>query len=318
MVKFSAPEEKAVKAVLTAKNHRVGLKIFSGFGGMLVATIIYGIVSIFSNKFWTVRELFSDNLFTGMVCFCIASLLTGVYFVNRPVTKKHLFDNGRYQVILDGEVIKVLFPDEPEIVLSLSDINSVEEYDIFYLIHCYKNTDEIVCSKNAFVEGDDLAFKSFFDKHGFPTKIKEHKIYTSITKRIDKKVRAGYASLIYSSLAIVLAFPFYWLLIEVLITFIPSLVNVMMITLLDIPLWTAIIISVLYIPIVLVSTLVCGISGVALLISVPFLIYISGRYSLKQLNSKKWGIGIISTIGVILAIAMLIFVLLLLLHVFYL
>lgn len=317
MVKFSAPEEKAVKAVLTAKNHKLGLKIFSGFGCLLLATIIYGIVSVFTNKFWTVRELFSDNLFTGMVCFCIATLFSGIFFVNRPVTKKQLFDNGRYQVILDDNQIKVIFPDEPEIVVPLSQITSVEEYDIFYLIRCFKNTDEIVCSKNAFLQGNDEEFKKYFSDNGFETKVKEHKIYTSLLKKIDKNVRAGYASLIYAGLAIVLAFPFYWLVIEVLITFVPSLVEVMMVTLLDIPLWTAIIISVLYIPIVLTSTLVCGVSAFGLLAFIPFLIYLSGYYSYSQIKTKKWKMAFVSAIGVILAIFALVFCLLLLLHVFY-
>ena len=319
LVKFSAPEERAVKAVITAKNHKTGRSVLYVFSCMILATLIYGTISVFTNKFWTVRELFSDNLWTGLVCFCIATLIMGLYFMNRPITKKKLYDNGRYQVILEGDCVKVLFPDEPEIIVPLSKISGVEEYDIFYLIRCYKNTDEIVCSKNSFVSGDDIEFKKFFEEKGILTKQNEDKkIYVSLLKRIDKKVRAGWASLIYAGLAILLAYPFYWLVVEVLISFVPSVVEVMMVTLLDIPLWTAVLIGVLYIPIVLVSTLVCGVSALSLLAVIPFLIYVSGYYAIKQAKGQNKLLGAFAIAGVVIAVAMLIAVLLFLLNVFYL
>ena len=303
MIKFSAPEEKAVKAVLISKNQKIAVKLFYAFVGLFALSLIYGIISAVANRYYTAPELFSDNMFSGLVSLCIFSLGLAVYLVYKPVKKKQLDANGHYDIVFCENSIKVLFPDEPEVEVFLNEIDEVVEYDIFYLIYCYKRKDEIICSKSAFVEGDEKAFREYFERAKKPFSQPEKKVYRSIFKKVNKEYRSGVISLVLAFMAVLLTYPFAWLTFNVFIKFVPNLLLNLMVTLLDLKLIFQILLGVLFLPLGIVATIISGVSALTLM-AVPIVLLIGAvRSSVKQSKNGKRFLGILSFIFAIIAIA---------------
>lgn len=317
MITFSPPEERAVKAVLIHKNQKIAIKMLIAFITFLVSAGVYCIITVSKNNVQSAQQLFSDNIFTGIVVFCAFSLFLVSFFINVPITKRNIKDNGGYKTILEKDKIRVLFSGEPEIIVNLKDIDQVEEYDIFYLIHCYKWTDEIVCSKNLFEQGDDQQFHNYFKERGFDVQDKtDKKIYVSVLNKINGRVRAGYTSIIFSLICALTVFPLYWFVIKILMAFVPNLVSTIMVTLLDLTLIMRIVLGILFLPLALVATLIAGITSVGILGAIPLLLYASFYKANKQLKNKNKSLGVISLVVCVLVALFCIFILLLLIGVF--
>ena len=295
MVKFSAPEDRAVKAVLIHKNQKIALKMLYAFLILLVSIGAYCLINIPRNSIKSAEQLFSDNILTGLIVFCAFALFMVVYFINIPINKIMIRENGGYKVVFEQDKIKVLFPDEPEILVDIKDIDAVEEYDIFYLIHCYKYTDEIVCSKSAFEEGDYNALWKYFKDRGFRIEDKsDTKIYVSLINKISQRARAGYSSIIYSAICLALAFPLFWFAIKVLILYVPNLLSLLMHTLYGLKLFVKILLGLIFLPIALVVTIISGITALGIILVPPSLIYLSGYKAQKQLKTNKKALGIVA------------------------
>ena len=304
MVKFSAPEERAVKAVLISKNQKIGVKILYVFTCLLTVTLIYGAISASANGLYTAEELFSDYVFTALTLFSLFCLSIGLFFVNRIVTQKQLNDNGRYSVELSGDSIKVAFPDEPIVEVSLSDVCSVEEYDIFYIIRIKKGKDEIICSKNALTCGQKEAFENFFASFGLVVqKANDKQIYHSFLKKIRRDLQAGLSSIVYSAIACLVVYPCFWLVIKVLVFFVPDLLSSMLMFLLDVGALARILVGFLVLPIGIVCTIVCAVSSMTVMSFPIFLIFIAIKDALKQLDIKKGALSFGAIATGVLAIA---------------
>ena len=297
LIKFSAPEERAVKAVLIHKNQKIALMMLRAFFILLVGVLVYCAITIPKNNIKNAFQLFSDNIFTGLVVFCTFTFFLVVYFINVPISKKRIKENSGYKVVFEKDKIKVLFPEEPEIIVNLDDVDDVEEYDIFYLIHCYKFTDEIVCSKTAFEEGDAQEFLSYFNNRGFVlTDNRNVKIYVSLINKINSKTRAGYSSLIYSLLGAGLAFPLFWFAVNVLILFVPNLLSLIMFTLWDFSLIVKLALGILFLPLALVATIIAGITALGIILVPPSLVYLSAYKAGAQLKIKDKVLGILASV----------------------
>lgn len=316
MIGFSAPEEKAVRAVLTGKNQKKGAKIFYAFACSLTATLIYGIFTSLINAFWTPEELFTDYLFVGLTCHTIFLLGVGFWVIYKPIRSKTLDANGHYRTVLEKDCIKVLFPDEPEVIVNLSDVDNVVEYDIFYLISCYGGTDEIVCSKSAFEKGNHEKLVKYFEQANIPFSVYQKKIYRSVFKKVSKKVRLGVVSIILSLLAVLVAYPFFWLASNVLIPFVPNLLSKLLASIWDLYLIVRVLVGLLFVPIGVVATIISGISGLFVILCPFFFIVIAFRCSLKQINRNGNWIGYVAIILVFLATIVAIFLGLMALEIF--
>ncbi len=311
MVKFSAPEDRAVKAVLIHKNQKIALKMLYAFLILLASIGVYCLISIPRNSIKNAQQLFSDNILTGLIVFTSFALFMVVYFINMPITKKMIRENGGYKVVFENDKIKVLFPGEPEIVVDIKDIDAVEEYDIFYLIHCYKFTDEIVCSKSAFEEGDYRDLWKYFKDRGFRIQDKtDTKIYVSIINKISYRTRAGYSSMIYSGICVALAFPLFWFAIKILMLFVPNFLSLLMHTLRDLDLLVKVVLGLLFLPIALVATLIAWVTALGIVLVPPLLIYLSGYKAVKQLKSNKKWLGVIAISVCVVCAVMVVFALL--------
>ena len=311
MVRFSAPEEKAVKAVLIGKNHKLASFFSYIFVFMLLFTVTYGILTSFANGFYTIQMAFTDKVLAGLVCFTIFFLSLTIFYFNKPISKKTLDDHGRYDVILDGENIKVLFPEEPEVIVSIKDVDEVVEYDIFYLIHIYGHKDEIVCSKNAFTEGDAKTFEQFFVDNGKRLKKSGNKrIYSSILNHVTKDIRPGFAAFVYSAIACAISYPLFWLLAKVLILYVPTVLSSLMLTLWDVQLVLQLLLGVLFVPVGLLITLVCLVASVTVLAFPVFLIFVSFKDAIAQLETKNKAVGYCALVFVVLATLFCVFIIL--------
>lgn len=302
MLKFSAPEEKAVKAVLTGKNQKNGIKLSYVFAFLLTLSLIYGIISAVVNGYYTPAELFTDYLFTGLVSLTVFALSWSLIFVYKPVKQRELDDNGRYDVEFTDDGVKVLFPDEPEVFVALDQIDEVVEYDIFYLIHCYGYKDEIVCSKNSLVDTTEQDFHDWCAKIGKPVHLQEKKIYRSVFKKVDKSIRSGVASVVFASVALLSAYPLFWLAIDVFILFVPNLLVTLLSTLWDLELIFIILLGILFLPLGITATIVSGISAITVFGFPVFLLVVSFKCALNQLKRNKKAIGYIALIFTILVI----------------
>ncbi len=316
MIGFSAPEEKAIRAVLTGKNQKKGAKIFYVFACLLTATLIYGIFTSLINAFWTPKELFTDYLFVGLTCLTIFLLGVAFWIVYKPIRKKTLDANGHYRTVFEKDCIKVLFPDEPEVIVNLSDVDSVVEYDIFYLISCFGGTDEIVCSKSAFEKGNHEKLVKYFEQANIPFSVYQKKIYRSVFKKVSKKVRLGVVSITLSLLAVLVAYPFFWLASNVLIPFVPNLLSKLLASIWDLYLIVRVLVGLLFVPIGVVATIISGISALVVILC-PILLLVFGlRCSIKQFNRNGNWIGYVSMLILLLAIISTIFLGLMALQIF--
>lgn len=311
MVRLSAPEEKAVKAVLIAKNQKVATIISYIFLFFLLFTLIYGILTSVANGFFSVAMVFSDNVFTGLVCFTIFSLSISLFYYNRVISQKTLDDHGHYDVVLEGDCVKVLFPDEPEVIVPINKIDEVVEYDIFYLIHCYGYKDEIVCSKNAFVCGDENDFREFFLSFGKKIEnSRNKKVYSSILNHVTKEVRPGFAAFVYSAIACATMYPLFWLLVNVLIYYVPTVLTTVMMALWDVHLVLQIVLGILFIPVGLVAMIMCGVAALTVLAFPILLIFVSYKDALVQIKSNKSVLGYLAISFVIVATIFCLFIIL--------
>ena len=302
LIRFTAPEEKAIKAVLTGKNQKTGIKLSYVFAFLLTTSLVFGIILSVVKGFYTPAELFSDYLFTGLVAFTVFVLAWSLIFVYKPIKQKELDDNGRYDVEFTDDGVKVLFPDEPEVFVSVEDIDEVVEYDIFYLIHCYGHKDEIVCSKSSLSVGSQEDFFAWCDKIGKPVHLEEKKIYRSIFKKVDKSVRSGVASVVFTAVALLSAYPLFWLAFEVFVQFVPNLLVTLLATLWDLKLIFIILLGILFLPIGITATIVSGLTALTVVGFPVFLLIVSFKCALNQLKKNKKAIGYIALIFSMLVI----------------
>lgn len=303
MLIFSAPEEKAVKAVLTSKNQKSAVKLSYLFAFCITISLIYGIITSIVNGFYTPAELFTDYMFTGLVAMSIFALTWSLVYVYKPVSKIRLQDNSGYQTIFESDCIKVLFPDEPEVIVPLDEIDEIIEYDIFYLIYCYDYKDEIVCSKNAIVDGTTQDFYDWCNSIDIPIKQnQEKKIYRSFFKKVDKEKRAGVSSIVFSALAALVVYPLFWLAIEVFLPFVPNLLTTLLATLWDLELIFIILLGLLFLPLGITATIISSLSALVVFILPLFLSYLAIKRAIKQIKMKKNGLGIIALILSIIVI----------------
>ena len=229
MVKFLPPEQRAIKAVLISKNQKLAYKIFYLFGLLLSATLIYGAIASAVNGYYTVNELFGDYLFTGLVCFSVFCLTVGEVFMYKPVSQKQLIDNGEYTVECSDQGFTVTFPQEDPVFVPFEEVVSVTNYDLFYLVKIYGGKDEIVCSKNAFCEGDEKSFLKLLNKKGFAVSNAVNKrIYFSVLNKFNQDKRSAIASVFNSVGACALVYPCFWLVINVLLFIVPQLMQQML------------------------------------------------------------------------------------------
>lgn len=315
MISFSAPKEKAVRAVLTGKNQKLGAKILYAFACSLTATLIYGIFTSLINAFWTPEELFTDYLFVGFMCFTIFLLGIAFYVIYMPIRKKSLDANGHYRTVFDKDCIKVLFPDEPEVIVNLSDVDCVIEYDIFYLISCYGGTDEIICSKASFETGNHEQLVKYFEQANVTFSLYQKKIYRSVFKKVPKKIRLGVVSIALSLLTIFIAYPFFWITFNVLIQYVPNLLSRLLSSIWDLYLIVRILVGLLFVPIGVVATIISSISSLVVIFCPLALLLLSLRCSVKQFSRNNNWIGYLSITMVCLATIVTIFLVLLALQI---
>lgn len=316
MVKFLPPEQRAIKAVLISKNQKFSYKIFYLFGLILSATLIYGAIASVVNGYYTVSELFGDYLFTGLTCFSVFCLTVGVLFMYKPVSQKQIIDNGEYTVECSDQGFTVTFPQEDPVFVPFSDVVSVINYDLFYLVSISAGKDEIVCSKNAFLEGDEQTFLKMLSQKGITVEnAVKTRIYFSVVNKFNPSVRRGVASLFNCVIACLLFYPCLWLVIDVLIYYVPSLMAQMMLFLLNVSALARILIGFLILPVGIIANLV---SIITMLTAVAFpllLVFLSFKNALKQLEVKKNAFSVATMVCACISISVGVLALLSLLHI---
>lgn len=304
MVKFSAPEQRAVKAVLISKNQKFAYKIFYLFGLILSATLIYGAIASAVNGYYTVTELFNDYLFTGLTCFSVFSLSVGVYFVYKPISERQLIDNGGYTVECFQDGFSVCFPQEDPVFVPFSQVDSVCSYDLFYLVKIYGGKDEIVCSKNAFEVGDEKGFLKILKQNGITVaNALKTRVYFSLINKVSQNNRRGVASMFNALIACVIFYPCLWLVIEVLVSYVPHLMSQMLLFLLDVSALARILIGFLILPIGIVATIVSLITTVTAVAFPVLLVFLSFKNAIKQLEIKKNAFSVATMVCACISIA---------------
>lgn len=292
MIIFSPPEEKAIRAVLIKRNKRIANKLLKGFALILAICIAYGVIRSVASKYYTLNEIFSDYIFAVLLCLSIFVLVIALLLINCPIRQKSINNNGGYKTVFEKDCIKVIFPDEPEIIVGHNEIDSVEEYDICYIVHIRNNTDEIICSKSAFIKGDENKLRKYFARIDFAVKVRtDKKIYFSLVKKMDKSIRAGMVSILLSLLCIVVAYPLIWLGLSVLLKIVPNILLELFKTLWDFALIIKILIGVLFVPIGVLLTIISGVSLLAVVGMPLFYAVISLQCVVVQFRRNNKFIG---------------------------
>ena len=115
--------------------------------------------------------------------------------------------------------------------------------------------------------------------------------------------RAILSSIVYSAIACLVVYPCFWLVIKVLVFFVPDLLSSMLMFLLDVGALARILVGFLVLPIGIVCTIVCAVSSMTVMSFPILLIFIAIKDALKQLDIKKGALSFGAIATGVLAIA---------------
>lgn len=285
MVKFVSPSDKAVKSVLIYKNRLFGRKIFFAFVFSLISTLVLGLINYFINNNYTAVSLFSDYLFTGFVLLTVLLLCVSVLITFRPILKKELNENGHYDIEVSEKGVNVVFLDNVQVFVPKAQINSVLDFNDYFVIRCFSNKDEIVCEKSCLNEGDLNLFEQIFLNDYGVSKIKSCKEDKLTEFIVNGRKDSVVLTLLQSLFSLVLIFPCMWFTLAVLTEFLPNLLPTIVNMIAGFENWLKLLCGAVVVPLGLILTVLAAASSLTVFF-LPFLL-LTGSVCVMVLRIKN-------------------------------
>ena len=307
MIKFSAPDDNSIKAVIIDKNRKIGKRFLIYTSICLLITAVYALIAFLTKDFSVLSGYFLDFGLSSCILLTVLVAFVGVFITFRPVLKREVANNGHYGICVEQNGVKITFEEGTEVFVPKSKLGTVTETENYFVISCFNNKDEIVCQKDKLIEGNiNELFEIFSTDYGV-SRIKKQSTGKFSKFLFWQKNGSAILAILFAFLSVLVTFPCAWFTLKASINVVPKVLNTVVGVVSNVALFLQIVLGLILLPIGIILTILAGVSALVIMFLPIILLVFATYFTAKQIRTEKNWFSAICLFVLIVAILLIVY-----------